>query len=159
MLSLRRLERSNELMEQRLRTRRAAVHRQRLADPLILDATAVSILERPRRNVVGSAQGKSCSENVLGTDLRRDLEVARNLFNERRTGDRKTRNVTCAFSRKTRDLTAHIHNLSDGFDGGRQLHRSDERTRENFIGSYGVARDISAEGGRTSHQLSGATIC
>ncbi len=76
-----------------------------------------------------------------------DLEAVNNLFNERRTGGRAVRNVEIRLKSK----------LPDQRGGGMMRTQSvwseltamgiysdnNERTRQNFIGTYGTARDIS----------------
>jgi diguanylate cyclase (GGDEF)-like protein/PAS domain S-box-containing protein len=75
-----------------------------------------------------------------------DLEVARNLFNERRTGDRAIKNVELRLrSRRPRKGSGLVRNLSVWTELTAMGIYADtnERTRENFVGSYGTARDIS----------------
>lgn len=75
-----------------------------------------------------------------------DLEKAHNLFNERRTGERAAKNV---------EIRLNIRRNQHGSGAGRRKSiwaevtsmgvyvDSAERTRENFVGTYGTARDIS----------------
>ena len=75
-----------------------------------------------------------------------DLEAARNLFNERRTGDRATRNVELRVrSRRTRNLDRSFQTQTVWMDLTAEGRYADpgERTRDTFIGTYGTARDIS----------------
>jgi diguanylate cyclase (GGDEF)-like protein/PAS domain S-box-containing protein len=74
------------------------------------------------------------------------LEVARNIFNERRTGHRASANVEMRFkSRLPRRGPRLFHSQSMWMELTAEGVYSDasERTRENFVGTYGTARDIS----------------
>lgn len=75
-----------------------------------------------------------------------DLEEAKNLFNERRTGGRATHNVELRLkSRLPRDADRPFQTQNVWMELTAEGVYSDpqERTRENFIGTYGTARDIS----------------
>src|SRR5262249_3486126 len=86
--------------------------------------------------------GKHYSELVY----EEDLEAARNLFNERRTGDRATHNTELRLrSRRPRDpdrpfqsrlVWMELTALGIYYD-------AQERGRVNFRGTYGTARDVS----------------
>jgi diguanylate cyclase (GGDEF)-like protein/PAS domain S-box-containing protein len=74
------------------------------------------------------------------------LEVARNIFNERRTGPRASNNVEMRFkSRLPRRGPRLFHSQAVWMELTAEGVYSDtsERTRENFVGTYGTARDIS----------------
>ena len=74
------------------------------------------------------------------------LEVARNIFNERRTGPRASSNVELRLkSRLPRRGPRLFHAQSVWMELTAEGVYSDpnERTRENFVGTYGTARDIS----------------
>ena len=74
-----------------------------------------------------------------------DLETARNLFNERRTGNRTACNVEIRLKSKlpekrvgfVRSLSVWTELTAMGI-----YTDNNERTRDNFVGSYGTARDI-----------------
>jgi diguanylate cyclase (GGDEF)-like protein/PAS domain S-box-containing protein len=86
--------------------------------------------------------GKHYSEVVY----EEDLEAARNLFNERRTGDRATRNTELRLrSRKPRNSERPFQSQLVWMDLTALGIYSDpgERGRANFRGTYGTARDIS----------------
>ncbi|MCZ6655786.1 MAG: EAL domain-containing protein [Gammaproteobacteria bacterium] len=75
-----------------------------------------------------------------------DLEVAHNTFNERRTGDRAAHNVEMRLkSRLTRRGSRFLHSQNIWVELTAEGVYSDprERTRDNFVGTYGTARDIS----------------
>ncbi len=74
------------------------------------------------------------------------LEAARNIFNERRMGERAAANVELRLkSRLNRRGPRLFHAQSVWMELTAEGVYSDpnERTRENFIGTYGTARDIS----------------
>jgi diguanylate cyclase (GGDEF)-like protein/PAS domain S-box-containing protein len=74
------------------------------------------------------------------------LELAKNVFNERRTGDRASRNVELKLrSRLSRRGPRLFHAQSLWMELTAEGFYSDpnERTRESFAGTYGTARDIS----------------
>ncbi len=74
------------------------------------------------------------------------LEIARNIFNERRTGPRASTNVELRFkSRLPRRGPRLFHSQAIWMELTAEGVYSDssERTRENFVGTYGTARDIS----------------
>jgi diguanylate cyclase (GGDEF)-like protein/PAS domain S-box-containing protein len=75
-----------------------------------------------------------------------DIEAARNLFNERRTGDRATRNIELRLrSRKPRNSDRPFQSQLVWMDVMALGIYADplERGRVNFRGTYGTARDIS----------------
>jgi len=75
-----------------------------------------------------------------------DLEKASNLFNERRTGERAVRNIEIRMRSQIPDKREGLSRVqiiwaeltAMGIYADRQ-----ERTRNNFLGTYGTARDIS----------------
>jgi diguanylate cyclase len=74
------------------------------------------------------------------------LDIARNIFNERRTGHRASTNVEMRFkSRLPRRGPRLFHTQSVWMELTAEGVYSDlnERTREHFVGTYGTARDIS----------------
>ena len=74
------------------------------------------------------------------------LDDARSVFNERRTGERAARNIELKFrSRLTRrgPRLFHAQSLWMELTAEGVYSDSNERTRENFVGTYGTARDIS----------------
>ena len=74
------------------------------------------------------------------------LEVARNVFNERRTGERAARNAELRLrSRVNRRGLRLFHSQSLWVELTAEGVYSNpkERTREHFVGTYGTARDIS----------------
>ncbi|MFB3103810.1 MAG: response regulator, partial [Pseudomonadales bacterium] len=75
-----------------------------------------------------------------------DLEVAHNTFNDRRTGDRAAHNVEMRLkSRLTRRGSRFLHSQNIWVELTAEGVYSDprERTRDNFVGTYGTVRDIS----------------
>jgi diguanylate cyclase (GGDEF)-like protein/PAS domain S-box-containing protein len=74
------------------------------------------------------------------------LELARNVFNERRTGDRAVSNAEMRLkSRQARRGARffHAHAIWTELTAMGVYSDPKERTRENFVGTYGIARDIS----------------
>ncbi len=74
------------------------------------------------------------------------LELARNLFNERRRGDRSVANVELRLKSKLNKRGPRLfHTQALWMELTAEGVYSDpnERTRENFLGTYGTARDIS----------------
>ena len=73
-----------------------------------------------------------------------DLEKAHNLFNERRGGDRAIKNTEIRL--RSRTPGRHVHSASIWAELTAMGVYADntERTRANFVGTYGTARDISA---------------
>jgi diguanylate cyclase (GGDEF)-like protein/PAS domain S-box-containing protein len=149
-LSELRLERSNELMEQRLKASEALhVFIVNSSPDLIymLDRNGCfEFLNDRVESLLGLRKEELLGKHYSELIYEEDLEVARNLFNERRMGDRATRNVELRVrSRKTRSADQSPHTQSVWMDLTAQGNYTDpdERTRENFIGSYGTARDIS----------------
>ncbi len=75
-----------------------------------------------------------------------DVEAVNHLFNERRTGTRAVSNVEVRLKSKHKDRRANpARTQSVWFELTAMGIYSDnnERTRENFVGTYGTARDIS----------------
>ena len=75
------------------------------------------------------------------------LELARNVFNERRTGDRAARNVELRMKSKLPRQGArffHAQSLWMELTAMGVYVDPRERTRANFSGTYGTARDITA---------------
>src|SRR5262249_53553014 len=149
-LSHRRLERSNQAMEERIKEseqlhRFIVDHSPDLV--YMLDRNGCfTFLNNRVESLLGyrkdELKGKHYSELIFEADL----EAARNLFNERRTGTRATRNVELRMrSRRARSVDRAFQSQTVWMDltaQGRYF-PPDERTRENFIGTYGTARDIS----------------
>ena len=149
-LSVRRLERSNQMMEERLKGSEE-LHRFIVnnSPDLVYMLDRNGCFEFFNDRVVSllgyrkdELKGRHYSELIY----EEDLEAARNLFNERRTGDRATRNVELRVrSRRVRSADRAFQTQTVWMDLTAQGRYSDpeERTRENFIGTYGTARDIS----------------
>lgn len=75
-----------------------------------------------------------------------DLPAAHHLFNERRTGDRAVRNVELRLKSRRRDRRAGLlrtQSVWTELTAMGMYTDSSERTRDNFAGTYGTARDIS----------------
>ena len=75
-----------------------------------------------------------------------DLPAAHHLFNERRTGDRAVRNVELRLKSRLRDRRAGLlrsQSVWTELTAMGMYTDSSERTRDNFAGTYGTARDIS----------------
>lgn len=74
------------------------------------------------------------------------LELARNVFNERRTGDRAVSNAEMRLKSRHARRGArlfHAHAIWTELTAMGVYSDPKERTRENFVGTYGIARDIS----------------
>ncbi len=149
-LSHRRLERSNHLMEERLKESEK-LHRFIVNNSpdlvYLLDRNGCFIFVNDCFETLLGYQkedliGRHYSELIFEDDL----DAARNLFNERRTGDRASRNVELRVrSRRVRTAERAFQAQTVWMDLTAQGNYSDpdERSRENFIGTYGTARDIS----------------
>ncbi len=75
-----------------------------------------------------------------------DLEAMNNLFNERRTGGRAVRNVEIRLKSNCRDHRGGLvrpQSVWSELTAMGIYADNNERTRENFVGTYGTARDIS----------------
>ena len=149
-LSRRRLERSNQLMEERLKESEE-LHRFIVNNSpdlvYMLDRNGCfEFLNNRVESLLGyrkdELKGKHYSELIFEDDL----EAARNLFNERRTGTRATRNVELRVrSRRARSVDRAFQTQTVWMELTAQgrYDPPDERTRDNFVGTYGTARDIS----------------
>ena len=86
--------------------------------------------------------GKHFSEVIV----EEDLEEVNNLFNERRTGGRAVRNVEIRLTNKRTERRGDVGREKFVWSELTAMGiyaDSNERTRENFAGTYGTARDIS----------------
>lgn len=75
-----------------------------------------------------------------------DLQAAHNLFNERRTGGRAIKNVELCLKSKLQDRRSGLMRTQSVWTELTAMGiyaDNKERTRDNFIGTYGTARDIS----------------
>ncbi len=75
-----------------------------------------------------------------------DLQAAHNLFNERRTGERAVKNVEIRLKSKRQDRRMGVNRNQTVWSEltAMGIYANDnERTRQNFAGTYGTARDIS----------------
>ena len=75
-----------------------------------------------------------------------DLQIAHNLFNERRTGGRAVKNVELRLKSKLGDRRPGLMRTQSVWTELTAMGiyaDNKERTRDNFIGTYGTARDIS----------------
>jgi diguanylate cyclase (GGDEF)-like protein/PAS domain S-box-containing protein len=75
-----------------------------------------------------------------------DLQTAHNLFNERRTGGRAVKNVELRLKSKLADRRPGLMRTQSVWTELTAMGiyaDNKERTRDNFIGTYGTARDIS----------------
>jgi len=75
-----------------------------------------------------------------------DLQAAHNLFNERRTGGRAIKNVELRLKSKLQDRRSGLMRTQSVWTELTAMGiyaDNKERTRDNFIGTYGTARDIS----------------
>ncbi len=149
-LSHRRLERSNHMMEERLKDSEE-LHRFIVNNSpdlvYMLDRNGCfEFLNDRVESLLGYKKGELKGRHYSELIFEDDLEAARNLFNERRTGDRATRNVELRVrSRKVRSVERSFQTQTVWMDLTAQGRYADpdERTRENFVGTYGTARDIS----------------
>ena len=86
--------------------------------------------------------GRHYSELIIEADQ----VLADNLFNERRTGDRAVKNAEIRLKSKQRDPRAGLIRTKSIWAELTAMGiyaNNEERTRENFAGTYGTARDIS----------------
>ncbi|MEM7079955.1 MAG: EAL domain-containing protein [Pseudomonadota bacterium] len=72
-----------------------------------------------------------------------DLTQVNNLFNERRTGDRAARNIEVRLRRRVSGRNARASTVWTELTAMGIYSDTNERTRKNFVGTYGTARDIS----------------
>ena len=75
-----------------------------------------------------------------------DLQAVQNLFNERRVGDRAVKNLEVRLKSKLRDRRAGMMRTKAVWSELTAIGiytDNNERTRSNFAGTYGTARDIS----------------
>jgi len=75
-----------------------------------------------------------------------DLQVAHNLFNERRIGSRAVKNMELRLKSKLQDRRTGLlraHSVWTELTAMGIYSNNQDRTRENFLGTYGTARDIS----------------
>jgi diguanylate cyclase (GGDEF)-like protein/PAS domain S-box-containing protein len=149
-LSLRRLERSNQLMEERIKESEELHKFIVNSSPdlvYLLDRNGCfEFLNDRVESALGYRKDELIGKHYSELIFEDDLEAARNLFNERRTGDRATRNVEVRVrSRRVRSADRPFQTQTVWMDLTAMGRYSDdnERTRENFIGTYGTARDIS----------------
>ncbi len=97
-----------------------------------------TLLGYPRDELIGKHYSELVDDD--------DLEAAHNNFNERRTGERAAHNVEMRLkSRLTRRGSRFLHSQNIWVELTAEGVYSDpqERTRDNFVGTYGTARDIS----------------
>ncbi len=149
-LSHRRLERSNRLMEERLKESEE-MHRFIVnSSPdlvYLLDRNGCFEFVNHRfQTLLGYSNGDLLGRHYSELIFEEDLDSARNLFNERRTGDRALHHVELRVrSRRVRTVDRPFQTQTVWMDLTAQGRYSDndERSRENFIGTYGTARDIS----------------
>ncbi len=146
----RRLEQRNELIENKLfmseQLHRFIVnHSPDLV--YILDRNGCfSFLNDRVETLLGYNKEELIGKHYAEIVYEEDLEAARNLFNERRTGDRAAGNTELRLrSRRSRSADRPFQSQLVWMDLTAQGIYSDsqERTRENFRGTYGTARDIS----------------
>jgi len=146
----RQLERSHELMEERLKDSEE-LHRFIVNNSpdlvYMLDRNGCfEFLNDRVESLLGYRKDELKGRHYSELIFEDDLDAARNLFNERRTGDRASRNVELRVrSRKARDVDRSFQAQTVWMDLTAQGRYSDpeERTRETFVGTYGTARDIS----------------
>jgi len=149
-LSHRRLERSNQLMEQRLKESEALHKFMVDSSPdlvYLLDRNGCFDYVNDRfQTLLGYQKEELKGRHYSELIFEEDLDAARNLFNERRTGDRMSRNIELRVrSRRARTADRPFQTQTVWMDLTAQgrYYPPDERSRENFIGTYGTARDIS----------------
>ncbi len=144
------LEAQNELMEEKLKESEE-LHRYIVnSSPdlvYMLDRNGCFTFLNDRvESLLGFAR-----EQLIGkhyTELVDDdhLELARNVFNERRTGDRAVTNAEMRLKSRHARRGArffHAHAIWTELTAMGVYSDPKERTRENFVGTYGIARDIS----------------
>jgi diguanylate cyclase (GGDEF)-like protein/PAS domain S-box-containing protein len=149
-LRQRQLERSHDLMGERLRVSEElhkfiVNHSPDLV--YLLDRNGCfEFLNDRVESLLGYKKDELIGRHYSELIFEEDLEAARNLFNERRGGDRATRNVEIRVrSRRTRNLDRSFQAQTVWMDLTAQGRYADpgERTRDTFVGTYGTARDIS----------------
>ncbi|NIP15694.1 MAG: EAL domain-containing protein [Pseudomonadales bacterium] len=144
------LEAQNELMEEKLKESEE-LHRYIVnSSPdlvYMLDRNGCFTFLNDRvESLLGFAR-----EQLIGkhyTELVDDdhLELARNVFNERRTGERAVTNAEMRLKSRHARRGArffHAHAIWTELTAMGVYSDPKERTRENFVGTYGIARDIS----------------
>ncbi len=149
-LSHRRLERSNHLMEERLKDSEE-LHRFIVNNSpdliYLLDRNGCFTFVNDRfETLLGYPTEELAGRHYSELIFEDDLDAARNLFNERRTGDRASRNVELRVrSRRVRAAERAFQTQTVWMDLTAQGRYPEgvERSRENFLGTYGTARDIS----------------
>jgi len=97
-----------------------------------------SMLGLPRTELLGKHYSELIAEE--------DLEAVDNLFNERRTGDRAVRNCEIRLKSHLRDErkgSSRLQTVWSELTAMGIYADNNERTRQNFEGTYGTARDIS----------------
>lgn len=97
-----------------------------------------SMLGYARQDLIGKHYSELVDED--------DLPAAHNLFNERRTGGRAVKNVELRLKSKLQDRRSGLTRTQSVWTELTAMGiyaDNKERTRENFIGTYGTARDIS----------------
>ncbi len=98
----------------------------------------VSMLGYSKDDLIGKHYSELVDED--------DLQAAHNLFNERRTGGRAVKNVELRLRSKLQDRRAGLMRSQSVWTELTAMGiyaDNKERNRDNFIGTYGTARDIS----------------
>ncbi len=97
-----------------------------------------SMLGFTKRELIGKHYSELVDED--------DMQAAHNLFNERRTGERAVKNVEIRLKSKRQDRRMGVNRHQTVWSEltAMGIYANDkERTRQNFAGTYGTARDIS----------------
>lgn len=95
-----------------------------------------TLLGYKQEEIIGNHFSKLIFEN--------DIERANFAFNERRTGDRATRGAELRLQRKDNRNPRHVESRSVTIElSATGIYSLDENNHSEFVGTYGVARDIS----------------
>ncbi len=148
-LRQRRLEQANQLMEEKLAESEQLYRFIVNSSPdlvYMLDRNGCfSFINDRLEPLLGLRKDELLGKHYTDLVAEEDMDAARFLFNDRRTGNRATRNaelrLRCASQTNT-DMTFNPQVVWTELTAMGIYVNNDERTRENFVGTYGTARDI-----------------
>ena len=147
-LNEKRLERNNKLMQGQLRESER-LHRYLVnTSPDIIyildkDGHFTFINERIE-SLLGYESSELIGKHYSILVHQKDLEVARYVFNERRVGDRASRNVELRLKRKDDDSQRYFETRTLPIELSSMgiYQHEDSPKKKTYLGTYGVARDI-----------------
>ncbi len=147
-LNEKRLERNNKLMQGQLRESER-LHRYLVnTSPDIIyildkDGHFTFINERIE-SLLGYESSELIGKHYSILVHQKDLEVARYVFNERRVGDRASRNVELRLKRKDDDSQRYFETRTLPIElSSMGIYQHDDNPKKKtYLGTYGVARDI-----------------